>query len=64
MVPEKCMNCKHGVTQFENVHKGWLKYRVEPVMRCECSPTNSIVGCVVAEITCKKKRGAINGRTD
>lgn len=57
MIPDKCMNCEHAETQFENVHKGWMKFEFEPVTRCNCHPSKPKVGCVVCEVTCEKKRG-------
>lgn len=53
--PDKCMDCEHTIIQFENVHKGWCKFEYEPVVRCDCSPTHHIVGCVCAEMYCRKK---------
>lgn len=57
-VPDKCLNCSHAISQFENVHKGWCKYQMDYVVRCDCSPVRHKVGCVCAEIYCNKKRKA------
>lgn len=54
-VPEKCLNCDHTIVQFENVHKGYCKYEMETVVRCDCSPAQYKVGCVCAEVHCKKR---------
>ena len=53
--PDKCMDCEHTIIQFENVHKGWCKFEYEPVVRCDCSPVHYKVGCVCAEMYCRKK---------
>ena len=55
-IPEKCLSCDHTIIQFENVHKGWLKYEYEPVVRCDCFPVHYIVGCACAEIYCKRRK--------
>ena len=54
-IPEKCETCEHTIMAFENVHKGWCKYQIEEVVRCDCAPYHPKVGCVDAEVTCKKK---------
>ena len=54
-IPEKCLACDHTIVQFENVHKGWGKYQIESVVRCNCFPAHYIVGCVCAEVYCKNK---------
>ena len=61
-IPDKCINCNHSIAKIENVHKGWMKYQLETVLRCDCSPTHSVVGCVVAEMTCAKNREEFYGR--
>ena len=54
-IPEKCQTCEHTIMAFENVHKGWCKYDVEAVVRCDCSPQKYKVGCRCAEVYCRKK---------
>ena len=53
-IPDKCLDCNHTLMAFENVHKGWCKYEIEEVVRCDCSPQHHIVGCVCAEVYCIK----------
>jgi hypothetical protein len=40
---------------FENVHKGWCKFKIEEVVRCDCAPYHPKVGCCDAEVTCRRK---------
>ena len=40
---------------FENVHKGWCRYQVEEVVRCDRFPAHYKVGCRCAEQYCDKK---------
>ena len=54
-IPEKCQTCEHTIMAFENVHKGWCRYQIEEVVRCDCAPYHPIVGCCDAEVTCQKK---------
>lgn len=54
-VPDKCLTCDHTIMQFEDVHKGWGKYEMETVVRCDCSPGKFRVGCVCAEVYCERK---------
>ena len=56
-IPDKCTNCDHASVQFEEVHDGWCNYHLDAVVRCDCSPVHYIVGCVCAEMYCKKKEG-------
>lgn len=61
MIPEKCMTCEHTVMQFEEVHKGWCKFQLEEVVRCDLS--GHIVGCVCANVYCDRKESeGKNGR--
>ena len=53
-IPDKCLNCDHTIIQFENVHHGWCKFLVEPVVRCDCFPAHYKVGCVCANVYCVK----------
>lgn len=53
MIPEKCMTCEHTEMLFEEVHKGWCKFELEEVVRCNLS--GYIVGCVCADVYCDKK---------
>ena len=55
-LPEKCLDCEHTIIQLENVHKGWCKYQMETVVRCDCFPVHYKVGCVCAEQYCQKNR--------
>lgn len=55
-IPDKCLDCNHTIIQLENVHKGWCKYQLESVVRCDCDPVHYKVGCVCAEISCEKRR--------
>lgn len=61
IIPDKCKDCEHTIIQFEEVHKGWLKYEYESVVRCDCFPANYKVGCVSADVYCVKK-GEANER--
>ena len=54
-IPNKCLTCPNATVELENVHKGWLKYQLESVVRCECSPQRFRVGCVCAEVYCDRK---------
>ena len=54
-IPDKCLDCNHTIIQLENVHKGWCKYQLESVVRCDCFPVHYKVGCACAEQYCKKK---------
>ena len=56
-IPEKCLDCNHTIIQLENVHQGWLEFQMETVVRCDCGPVYYKVGCVCAEVYCKKKIG-------
>lgn len=53
-IPEKCFDCNHTIILFENVHKGWSRYQLENVVRCDCFPAHYIVGSVCAEVYCKR----------
>ena len=53
--PKKCLDCKHAIVRFENVHKGWCKFEYESVIRCDCDPCQFRVGCVCAEMNCRKE---------
>lgn len=53
--PDKCKTCKHAIRTVERVHKGWGKYQIEEVTRCDCFPCRYIVGCCAAETYCKIK---------
>ena len=54
-IPEKCQTCEHTIMAFENVHKGWCRFQIEEVVRCDCAPHHPIVGCCDAEVTCRRK---------
>ena len=54
-IPEKCFTCNHTIMTFENVHKGWCRYQVEEVVRCDRFPAHYKVGCRCAEQYCDKK---------
>ena len=55
-IPNKCMDCEHTIVQFEDVHDGWCKYHLDSVVRCDCFPVRYKVGCISAEVYCKKKK--------
>lgn len=55
-IPEKCLDYNHTIIALENVHKGWCKYELESVVRCDCFPARYIVGCVCAEVHCQKSK--------
>lgn len=55
-VPDKCLDCDHTIIQMEEVHDGWCKYHLDCVVRCDCFPAHYKVGCVCADIYCKKSR--------
>lgn len=54
-VPEKCIECKHSIIRFEEVHQGWCVFKLETVIRCDCHPAEYKVGCVCAEMYCKRR---------
>lgn len=54
-IPDKCFDCEHTIVQLEDVHKGWGKYEMEAVVRCDCFPAQYKVGCSCAEVYCVKK---------
>lgn len=51
--PDKCKTCKHAIRAVERVHKGYFRYRIEEVTRCDCFHCHYIVGCCAAEVYCK-----------
>lgn len=53
-IPNKCLNCNHTIMAFENVHKGFCRFELEEVIRCDCAPQQYPVGCVSAEVYCRK----------
>ena len=55
LIPNKCLDCEHTIVQLEDVHKGWCKYEMEPVVRCDCFPVHYKVGCASAEMYCEKE---------
>lgn len=55
-IPEKCLDCDHAIPQLENVHDGYLKFHLDSVVRCDCSPLQFKVGCVCAEMSCIKRK--------
>lgn len=59
-IPNKCIGCKHAITELESVHQGWCKYQMEIVVRCDCSQLRYRVGCVCAEMYCKNKKEETN----
>lgn len=60
MIPDKCLSCEHTIIRLEDVHKGWCKFQMEPVVRCDLSPVKYRVGCVCAEIYCDRRKGEPN----
>lgn len=58
VIPDKCLDCSHAITTFEDVHKGWCKYELEYVIRCDCAPQKYVVGCVCAELYCRGRKDA------
>lgn len=53
-IPDKCLDCGHTIIQLENVHDGWGKFYLDTVVRCDCFPAHYIVGCVCANLYCRK----------
>lgn len=54
-IPDKCQECDHTIIGLENVHDGWGKYHLDSVVRCDCFTAQYIVGCVAAEVHCRRK---------
>lgn len=55
-VPDKCLTCNHTIIVLENVHKGWCRFQLESVVRCDCFPAHYIVGSVAANVHCNKRK--------
>ena len=51
-IPDKCLTCEHTSIQFEEVHKGYCKFEMESVVRCDYSGYR--VGCVSADCYCDR----------
>lgn len=49
-IPDKCLTCEHTTIQLEEVHKGYCKFEMESVVRCDRSGYR--VGCVSADCNC------------
>lgn len=54
-IPDKCLDCNHTIIQLENTHKGWCKFQIESVVRCDRFPAHYIVGSVAADVYCDKR---------
>jgi hypothetical protein len=55
-IPDKCLTCNHTIIAPENVHKGWCKFQLESVVRCDRFPARYIDGSVAANVYCNKRK--------